>query len=71
MPIETIYSFLTYPRNHEKAAEDIEGIHIKPDGGKLSGMLAEVFDGPRSKRDVPIRGPSSFRVESNTDNSWS
>lgn len=44
MPIESIYSFLTYPKNHDKADEKIEGIHIKPDGGKLSKMLADVFD---------------------------
>lgn len=54
MPIESIYSFLTYPKNHEKAEEKIEGIHIRADGGKLSKMLAEVFDSPRSKRDVPV-----------------
>lgn len=67
MPIENIYSFLTYPKNHEKAAENIEGVHIKPDGGKLSGMLAEVFDGPRSKRDVPIRFISKDRKNATRD----
>ena len=53
MPIENIYSFLTYPRNHEKAGEDIEGIHIKPDGGKLSAMLAEVFGAPKLAKNLP------------------
>jgi len=67
MPIENIYSFLTYPKNHEKAEEDIEGIHIKPDGGKLSGMLAEVFDGPKSKRDVPIRFVSNNKKNATRD----
>lgn len=54
MPIEKIYSFLTYPRNHDKAADTIDGIHIRPDKGKLSLMLSEVFDSARSRRDVPI-----------------
>lgn len=55
MPMENIYSFLTYPKNHEKAADNIEGVHIKPDGGKLSKMLSDVFDSPRSPRDVPVK----------------
>lgn len=54
MPIENIFSFLTYPKNHEKAADAIDGIHIKPDKGKLSKMLSEVFDSAQSRRDVPI-----------------
>lgn len=54
MPIENIYSFLTYPRNHDKAVDDIEGVHIKPDEGKLSKMLSDIYDGPKSRRDVPI-----------------
>lgn len=54
MPIENIYSFLTYPRNHDKAADNIEGVHIKPDKGKLSKMLSDIYDGPKSRRDVPI-----------------
>jgi hypothetical protein len=62
MPIENIYSFLTYPRSHVKAVEDIEGIHIKPDKGKLSGMLGEIFDSPKSKRDVPIRFVSADKT---------
>jgi hypothetical protein len=55
MPIESIYSFLTYPRNHERSADDIEGVYIKPDGGKLSKMLSDVFDCPKSPRDVPVK----------------
>jgi len=54
MPIERIYSFLTYPKNHERAADEIEGVRIRPDGGKLSKMLSEVFDGAKTKRDVPV-----------------
>lgn len=54
MPIENIYSFLTYPKNHEKATDTIDGLHIKPDKGKLSKMLSEVFDSIKSRRDVPV-----------------
>ena len=54
MPIEKIFSFLTYPKNHAKATDKIDGLHIKPDKGKLSTMLSEVFDSAKSKRDVPI-----------------
>ncbi len=62
MPIESIFSFLTYPKNHDKAEEKIEGIHIKPDGGKLSKMLAEVFDSAKSKRDVPVTFDAANQV---------
>lgn len=54
MSIEHIYSFLTYPKNHERAADAIDGIHIKPDKGKLSKMLSEIFHSSKSRRDVPI-----------------
>lgn len=62
MPIESIYSFLTYPKSHEKAADAIEGVHIKPDKGKLSKMLSEVFDSVRSRRDVPITFATNNQV---------
>ncbi|WP_175656723.1 hypothetical protein [Burkholderia ambifaria] len=62
MSIESIYSFLTYPKNHKRAADAIDGIHIKPDKGKLSKMLSEVFDSATSRRDVPVTFVSDNQI---------
>lgn len=65
MPIEKIYSFLTYPKKN-KAEEDVpSGTSIPPDDGKLCKMLSDIFDNAADQCNIPVMFTSEDKVQAN------
>ncbi len=54
MALETIYSFLTYPKRGKSDAPAASGVAIPLDDGKLCTMLRDIFDQSGRKCDVKV-----------------
>lgn len=54
MPVEAIFSFLTYPKKSQEDGVIVSGTQIPLDGGKLCRMLRDIFDGAERDCSVPI-----------------
>jgi hypothetical protein len=65
MPVEKIFSFLTFPKKNASADEVVSGVHIPLDDGKLCMMLKAIFD--RADRDcsVPVMFVSDGEKQEN------
>lgn len=55
MALETIYSFLTYPKKGKSEEPAAVGVAIPLDGGKLCSMLRDIFDSAGKQCDVKIK----------------
>lgn len=61
MPLDTIFSFLTYPHRNRPDEPLALGAHIRLGDDKLSGMLRGVFDNTGRDCVVPVIFPLTTR----------
>lgn len=54
MPVEKIYSFLTYPKRNQPEEAIVSGTQIPLEDGKLCSMLKDIFIGAGNDCNVPI-----------------
>jgi len=65
MPIEKIYSFLTYPKKNKIDEELPSGTSIPLDQGKLCKMLGDIFDNAATQCNIPVMFTSEDKVQAN------
>ncbi|MGE0370968.1 MAG: hypothetical protein AB7Q01_03665 [Gammaproteobacteria bacterium] len=65
MPVERIYSFLTYPKKNRPEEAVVSGTQIPLDDGKLCKMLKEIFDGAGKDCNVPVMFLSEGETQEN------
>ena len=54
MPIELIYSFLTYPKKSQAEDATVSGTEVPLAEGKLFSMLSDIFDGAGKDCNIPV-----------------
>lgn len=54
MPVEKIFSFLTYPKKNQPEVAVVSGTQIPLDNGKLCKMLTDIYDNAGKDCNVPV-----------------
>lgn len=65
MALETIFSFLTYPKKNKPDTIPISGTAIAMDDGKLCKMLTSIFDAAGSDCNIPVMFVSDGKTQNN------
>jgi hypothetical protein len=65
MALETIFSFLTYPKKGKSEEAAAAGVQIPLDDGKLCSMLGGIFDSAHKQCDVQVMFTSAGERQEN------